>query len=196
MPLTLFDPRGINPTDYKAKYPELQQIREYKDLSYTHLIFVWWYANPTSPLVIREVDPEVRVRVAVDRSGLDKKISKADLTKYLSLNFPEDITEAFNRSHKLMLSTRVQARELMMAIFDNYSQIKDIQNFTETDKDGNGLVDYTKYITTSTKIADVMPLLIQRIEEGFGVVDEDGIIGADADSADDLLRVYLEQKGG
>jgi hypothetical protein len=199
MPLTLFDPRGIDPTNYKASYPELDRIKEYQELSYAHLIFVWWYANPTSPLVIRNIHTDVRVKVAIDRSGVDKKVSKSELSKYLSLNFPENVTDAINRSHKFIVGNRVLARETMMAIFDNYQTIKDITNFTETktDKEGNVVsseIDYAKYLTVSTKISEAMPDLIRKIEEGFGIVDEDGIIGADADSADDLLGVYLEQK--
>ena len=49
--IALFDPRGIPTSDYKQRYPELGRIDEYRPLSSNELVFVWWFANPTSPLM-------------------------------------------------------------------------------------------------------------------------------------------------
>lgn len=189
MSLTLYDPRGVEPTAYKEKFPELKEIAEYSDLSYFQLIFIWWYANPSCPLVERDVPMEQRVLVALDKSGLSKKLTAKELTRYRDLQFPDTITDAINRTYKLNVGLRVSTRAMFISIFENYEKIKDVANFTH-----DGVVDYAEYLKISTQAVNALPLLVKRIEEGMGVVDTDGIVGADADDADSLLATYQETK--
>jgi len=191
MALTLFDPRGLDPTAYKDKYPELGDIAEYRELTYIQLIFIWWYANPSCPLVERDVPPEQRVLIALERSGMGRKLSGKELAKYKSLQFPDAINDAVVRTHKFMVGLRVSARDMFISIFENYKKIQDVDNFTH-----DNVVDYAEYLKISTQAVNALPTLVKRIEEGMGIVDTDGIVGADADSADEYLTIYTDQKRG
>lgn len=199
MGLTIFDPRGIEPTAYKNKFPELMEIEEYRDLSYLQLIFIWWYANPSCPLVVRDIPHEQRVLIALNKSELDKKLPIKELNKYRDLQFPDVINDAIARTHKFNVGMRVEAAKMFESIFENYKSIKDIKNFTKVETDDQGQVvssevNYAEYLKISSLVTNALPGLIKKIEEGMGVVDTDGIIGAEQDTADDYQSIFQDKK--
>ena len=71
MNITIFDPRGIKPDDYRHRFPELERETSFDGLSSRQLIFTWWYANQSSPLVLEEHDNYERVKEALTRSGFN-----------------------------------------------------------------------------------------------------------------------------
>ena len=190
MPLTLFDPRVVSPQSYKDKYPELKEIPEYRELNYLQLIFVWWYANPSSPLVTFGVEDGKRVLVALDKSTLREKLNSKELDRYTNLQFPDNIREAIRRTGHLEVRLRATTKETYTEIFENYQKIKNLNNF----KDNEGVVNYTEYMKISTLVANELPKLVKKIEEGMGIIDVDGVPGIDVDDADALLTAYMENK--
>ena len=43
-------------------------------------------------------------------------------------------------------------------------------------------------------MANELPKLVKKIEEGMGIIDIDGVPGLDVDDADSLLTSYMESK--
>lgn len=190
MQVTLFDPRLVEPQSYKDKYPELKNVQEYQDLSYPQLIFIWWFANPTSPLVLHNVPDPARVAVALDKSKLRERLNPKEIDRYTNLNFPDDLKAAIIRTGHMEVNLRATARDTFIDMFNNYQNIRDVKNF----KDEDGNLNYTEYMKVSTMVANELPKLIRKIEEGMGIIDVDGVPGLDVDDADSLLTSYVDSK--
>ena len=190
MQVTLFDPRLVDPQTYKDKYPELKNVAEYQELSYPQLIFIWWFANPTSPLVVHGVSDEERVAVALEKSKLRERLNAKDIERYANLNFPDDLKAAIIRTGHMEVDLRATARETFIDMFNNYQKIRDTKNFTDED----GHLDYMEYMKVSTMVSNELPKLIRKIEEGMGIIDVDGVPGLVMDDADSLLGSYVDSK--
>ena len=184
--IALFDPRGIPTSDYKQRYPELGRIDEYRPLSSNELVFVWWFANPTSPLMKKPLSEEERAMEALHRSGLHKHLSEDKQHKYLAIRFPETVHAAVQRTLKFNLDIRQQANDLLIGIFENYKELRDKNKF----KDNEGNLDYGAYVTSSSKAAAALPGLVKQIEEGYGITYTDG--EDEVDNASSLLRTYVD----
>jgi len=172
----LFDPTGIKPEDYRSKYPELKRIPEFGTLSASALMFVWYYANPTS-MLMGEGDDFIRVRRALEESKYNPgKNLREDLLK---LHFPNDIAVAIDRMARMRADSRVRANLMIQNVIEHYETI--IKCGPEDYKDKDGTVDRKKYVDTTAKIVEELPKLIERMEEGFGIStrteDEDGAFG-------------------
>jgi hypothetical protein len=95
MKITLFDPTGIKPDDYRHKYPELDRASEFAELPARALIFVWFYANPTSPLVLDIQDEYERVKEALKKSGFNP--SKIERERMENLQFDDKFATAIKK---------------------------------------------------------------------------------------------------
>ena len=158
----IFDPYKIRPEDYRSRYPELKRIKEFEGLTATELIFVWYYANPTSDLIDIENDME-RVAKALKLSNYTPaKRIKEDI---FNLRFPEKLAVAIERMSKFEPDARMHARVMVEEILKNYTTLCKIEEY----KDDKGELDRKKYVDTTTTIAKELPGLIAKLEEGFGV---------------------------
>lgn len=188
--IALFDPRGIPTGDYKQRYPELGRIDEYRSLSSIQLVFVWWFANPTSPLLQKPISEEERSEEALKRCGLYNALSKEDRIRYISLRFPEAVNTAIQHTLKLRPDIRQEANELLENVFKNYKDLSNINKF----KDAEGGVDYSAYITTATKASANLPGLIKQIEEGYGITTVSADMEDESEAANHMLRNYADTK--
>lgn len=155
----LFDPLGVKPEEYRSLYPELKRIREFENLQTKALIFVWWYANPTSYIADIDNDYE-RASKALEASKYSP--TKAVKDNILQLRFTDDLAAAIDRMARFREDIRVRVKEMMENILKTYESMA---NKTE---DSEGF-DIDKYVTVTTKIIDKLPELIEKVEEGFGI---------------------------
>lgn len=171
MRIRLFDPEGIRAADYKSVYPELGKAPEFESLSGAKLIFVWHFANKTSPLR-RIVDDSKRVEEALDLSGW--KLSAENRAQILKLNFGETLEKAIERMVSYEPGARYWGRETLKTIFERYNDIieQGPDAFKKTTGQGDAKIEETDinaYVTVSSKIAIALPGLIDKMEEGFGI---------------------------
>lgn len=168
MKTRIFDPAGISPEDYRFTYSELQSIPEFQNLSGSALIFVWYYANPTSHLI--KVEKKKRAEEALRLSGYnpDEKLKN----NIIDGRFPDLLAKAIDRMSRFRPDERERAYNMIKNIMDQYEVIanKPVDDF----KDKDGEISHDKYVRTTSKIAEELPKLISLLEEGFGVKQETG----------------------
>ena len=181
MRIKLFSPENIKPEDYRYKYPELERAEEFANLSPRALIFVWWYANQTSSLVLEIDDDYDRAEEALKRSGYNP--GKNEKEAILKLQFNSEMAVAIKKMSEYAPEPRFKAYKMIRTIFDHYENIitqgPDAFKVTEKlikTKDGEeggeaSFIDYPKYVNVSAKIAEEIPNLLNKLEEGFGIVD-------------------------
>ena len=171
MQIRLFDPTGIKPVDYKSKYPELKRTPEFESLRGTELIFVWYFANATSPIV-DITDDNKRVKEALHLSALTPE--PVEYENILQLNFTERMEAAIEKMGFYQPGARYYGFKSIKAIFDQYQEIAQMGTAAFKKSTGSGEekteeVDYNAYTNTTTKISAELPKLIARMEEGFGL---------------------------
>ena len=164
----IFDPSGIRAAEYRSRYPELKRIKEFEPLGASELIFVWYYANLTSNIIDIKNDME-RVTKALELSRFTP--TKAERNDIINLDFPEKLALAIDRMRRMEPDARFKARRMIEMIISNYENMCNRDHYKEKDEDGNftGDVDITKYVNATTKIAQELPNMIAKLEEGFGV---------------------------
>ena len=181
MNITIFDPRGIKPDDYRHRFPELERTKEFDNLPSRQLIFIWWYSCQTSPLVLEEHDNYERVKEALNRSGFNP--GKVEKERILSLQFDSAMASAIKRMAEFDPGARFKSYLMVKKIFDEYQHILDRgpDAFKETVTKGEGEkavvteeIDYKKYVDISAKISGELSGLLVKLEEGFAVVNVSG----------------------
>ena len=178
MKIRLFDPIGIKSEDYRHRYPELERTKEFTNLHTRALMFVWWYANPTSPLVLDIPDNYERVAEALKKSQYTP--SKTEKEDILRLEFNSDLAAAVQKMSDYDPGARFRAYKMVLTIFDEYEKLAKMgPKAFITKEEGEGeakieYIDYPRYVTTSTKITEELSSLLAKIEEGFGIADASG----------------------
>lgn len=123
---------------------------------------MWYYANPTSDFVLIENDME-RVSRALEAAHYTPvKRVKED---FLSLKFPENIAVAIDRMSRIEPDIRSKARNMIEKLLENYEDLCNKDQYGDKD----GVIDVKKYVDATTKIAQELPGLIAKMEEGFGI---------------------------
>lgn len=157
----------MRPADYRSRYPELKRIKEFEGLTAVQLITIWWYANPTSELVTSIEDNSIRIKEALKRANFTPdRTLKADLLK---LNFDEKWANAIERMSKVEPGIREKARSMIDKLITNYETMCDPDQYLDKDN----IPDIKKFVDATTKIAQELPGLITKMEEGFGVSHRD-----------------------
>lgn len=162
----IFDPHKIRSADYRSRYPELKRIKEFEAITAVELMTIWYYANPTSDLLVIE-DPNVRIAEALKVAKYNP--SKAVRGELLKLNFDDKWATAIERMSQVEPDIRDKARKMIEMILDNYEGLCDKAEYENEE----GEVDVSKFVTATTKIAQELPSLINKMEEGFGVSHRD-----------------------
>jgi hypothetical protein len=159
----LFEPTSQN---LKAEYPELDAIEEFSQLTQNEMLFVWFMENPDSPL--KNTKPfGAKVDACIGKSYKlrgEGSLSVKDIERLQSGQFPDEISRALDRMKRFSPERRKQAKQMVDKVFEKF---QNIINTPPTDL----LIDTTvqkNYIDNAIKITDALPVLIQRIEEGFG----------------------------
>lgn len=166
--MRLFDPTGVRAQDYKGVYKELERTKEFEAFNGTALIFIWYYANATSPFV--ELKDEERVVEALKSSGYKPK----DRERFLDLQFGETMEDAIIKMRSFIPGARYFGWKALKNTYQNYLDILDkkADDFIKTTGSGENQVmevDYGAYATITTKLSAALPGLVAQLEEGFGV---------------------------
>ena len=159
---------GLKAQDYKSTYPELARTSEFDPLNGTEMIFVWYFANLTSPHI--DLPKDARVIEALASSGY----KPGDKEKFLDLQFGEKLEYAINKMASFIPGARYFGWKATKNTYQNYLDIlnKVPEDFVKTvgaGKDATTETDYNTYTTVTTRISSALPDLIARLEEGFGV---------------------------
>lgn len=170
--MILFGPK--NGKDMKRLYPELRDIEEFEKLTDKELLFVWWYCNPTSPLITdANIPDKMRVGYAYEEAfGAD---GNADRRKvYYSFTFPNYVKLAIDRMKAFNPTVRIRSKNIVEKILQNFEKMADVNvdDFKTTDAKGNVEINWTgrnNYVTSAAKISEALPQLIEQVEQGFGV---------------------------
>jgi hypothetical protein len=170
MDILLFSPIGVKSRDYKSKYPELAGCKEFESFTGKELGFIWWYANATSP--ITDLKDEERVKEAIKRSGYNPE--PAEYERLVDLNFSERFDIAADKMKSFIPGARFFGWRALKNIFKQYQDIASKQPADFIKKVGSGEnateeTDYAAYTRVTSDVIKNMPLLIQRLEEGFGI---------------------------
>jgi len=181
MNIKIFSPIGIKPEDYRHRYPELDRTSEFDGIHPRGLMFIWWYANQSSDLVIYMHDDYERVKEALSRSGYSP--TKTEKERILSLQFDSIFAVAIKKMVSFDPGARFKAYMMIKKIYDQYQFIIDQgpTAFEEKTTKGEGKdavvtteIDYKKYVDISAKIAGELPGLLTKMEEGFAIVNVEG----------------------
>jgi hypothetical protein len=201
MNIRIFDPSGIKAEDYRHRYPALEREPCFDNLSAKALIFVWHYANQSSPLVLYTHDDYERVQEALKRSGFNP--SKTERERILSLQWDSQMAIAIRKMSEFDPGARFYAYRMIKKIYDQYQEIIDLgpKAFISKETTGKGedavtieQVDYKRYVDVSAKIADELPGLLTKLEEGFAIVNISGEeIKEDESTA---LRDWQQKRAG
>lgn len=159
--ISLFEP---SKRDLRLDHPELGEISEFRDLTSHQLKFVWYYANPTSPLSRIKGD-RTRIEAALNKA-FPSGAPEAVTSSYLEKNFPDKISRAIERMKRFRPAIRSKARDTIQRIFDNFVKISDASK-EDLQIDGKA----KQYVDLAVKIAGTMPELVEQLERGFGVKD-------------------------
>ncbi len=199
--VTIFDPRGVD--DYMRTYPELRTIEEFNNISIAELKFVWWYSNPTSPLVKKYFNPAQRSNHAYGKVW-DYSIEGRDnvrFNNFTNLRFTEPIRLAIERMAKIDYTARYRAKVVADKTFRDYEEMskltpEDFRINGKTLEDGTivgGEIDYMKFANVKKLVLMSMPELIKVKEQGFGVVTGKG--KKNANETGDMFDEFLEEHG-
>jgi len=181
MKIKIFDPTGIKPDDYRHRYPELERSSEFTELSSRALMFVWYYANETSDLVLDIPDNYERVKEALKKSGFNP--SKTERENILRLQFDNNMAIAIRKMASFDPGVRFRSYKIVRTVFNEYEKlikkgptVAPVDNNEELEDSGGKKNPYyiDRYVVTSARIVDALPSLIAKMEEGFGVVDISG----------------------
>jgi hypothetical protein len=201
MSIRTFDPTHIKPDDYRHRYPELERSLEFDSLSARALIFVWWFSNRTSELVMYEHDDYARAAEALKRSGYNP--SKAEKDRILGLQFDSQMAIAIKKMASFDPNARFMAYMMIKKIYDQYQFIIDQgpEAFKESTTKGEGdkavtteEIDYKKYVDIAAKIANEISGLLAKLEEGFAIVNISGEEVKEDEST--ALKDWHQQRAG
>lgn len=186
--VTLFLPSS---KEMRLEYPELASIEEFKMLTDKQLKFVWWFANPTSPLVddtsiSKEANERKRIALALIKSKLKDDLTIPDQEAYTQMYIPEQVRIAIHRMQAFTPSIRMHGKIMQEKIFENYN------NIINTVIPSNASADQKKeYVDLAKVISTEIPKLIGEIEDAYGIKmkkrDEDKKTGQQPKLMDKLM---------
>lgn len=162
--LKLFEPKGI---DLKLDYPELAEIPEFMDLeSPSDLLFVWWYANRTSPII--KLERSARWLEAAKKAYGVRGVERTEVKGMLEGKIPEKIKAAIEVMYKFNPHIRLRAKFADQAAYD---EIIEMINLSEQDKaiimsDADLMKKRTDFLFSANQ---KLPEMVARIERGYSV---------------------------
>lgn len=176
---TVFEPTGRN---MKVDYQELASVPEFKDLTNSELVFVWWVANRTSPVFNL---PE-RKKVYVAYKKAFGKVKNDTLQQYLSGIFPAKIALALEKMKTYIPSVRLEAKLMAEKTWEDYRKILSTNIDSITDADAK-----SKHLNMIQKVRADMPNILRDIEMGYGVTIKEI---SDEDSKFKDIDILLSQE--
>ncbi len=190
---TVFDPEGVSPHNYRKEYPDLRNIPEFEKLTDVELITVWYFSNPTSPLVEKFRDIQRRMEESHYKAtgNYSRERSHKYAVDYTGGNLQNNdvLKEAIDRMGKVNLSIRLQANDIVSKIMEDFYTVV---NTPLTDfKKADDQIDFNAYVASRKNVAANLDAIIQKVESGFGtkkVSDKKTSVGTN------ITTTYLKNK--
>lgn len=188
-PVVLFGPQTGK--DLRRQYPELAAVPEFKKLTLQEMLFVWHYANPSSPLASENND---RTRRSSAYRAAFRDHEPAREEKYNAGNFSDTVKAAIEKMRKYDVSVRMRARRMVEKMLENFEVLIKVDvelDFVKTSTSKEGIVtkevDFSgrnSYINSCSKITETLPALIKQMEDGFGLSESENAEDSTAKAID------------
>lgn len=151
----------------RQQYREIGDIPALRDLSASDLLFVWWYANRTSPII--DIPEKDRVLIAAEKSCQSRSQGLAKAAQYKDLIFPDAVRAAI----KVMSSFDPGGR--ISAIADDLHLIKQCQSIIRKDVVAADLKEITEWTKAVREAREMRDDILARLERGsMGVIEATG----------------------
>ena len=121
--IVVFEPKGKG--DLRVDYPELAEVEEFASLNNKDMLFVWNWANRTSPYFAIKNKME-KVRHCIKAAYGEKYLSEKDRNNYYSQKFPPKVQVAIETMSQYNPSIRDRAKTIVEKIFDNFEEITSV----------------------------------------------------------------------
>lgn len=147
--------------DMRTEYPELVKYVEFKDLSNKELIFVWYFANQTSPYFGIE-DHRHKVALCI-KEAFGKTLEPHLIDNYMNANYPEKVRVAIQKMNRFNPSVRMKGKMMFEKIMSDWQVIlsRNVNKMTTKEKEA--------HVGLTQKISAGLPNIIEQIEDSFGV---------------------------
>lgn len=151
----------------RQQYREIGDNPILRDLSATDLLFVWWYANRTSPII--DLPEKERVVIAVERSHQSRSQAQAKLHQYKDLSFPDTVRAAIIEMGSFDPGGRISA------IADDLHLLKQYQSIIRKDVSSGDLDEITEWMKAVKAAREGRDDILAKLERGGrGVMESTG----------------------
>ena len=148
--------------DLRIEYPELADIKEFKELTKKDVKFCWYVGNRTSPIYSLEKTIKIRKALALTYGIQWEK--KEDLRAIANGEIPTPIQLGIERMVHFNPEYRLRAKLLAQYMFDTLNEIVVLQTpISEMD-----IEDRKKYTDLLVKVHGDLPKIVQTLETSFG----------------------------
>ena len=149
--------------EMQQQYPELKAEKAFKTLTNSQLMFVWYYANKTSPF--RDLPDHKKINQAWMSSGFDAGNKNHLKLKHMN-KWPDHIEKAMEKMAEYNPDLRFQANIATANIFNNMKLLIATNESELKLKEPN---HQKQYMDMVIGISKEMPNIIKKLEEGYGI---------------------------
>ncbi len=154
----------------RQQYREIGDNPILRDLSATDMLFVWWFANRTSPII--DLPEKERVVIAVEKSYARSNV-QAKIHQYSGtgkeLTFPDTVRAAILEMASFDPGGRISA------IAEDLHTLKQYQSIIRKDISKTDLEDAMEWMKAVEKARDGRDTILAKLERGGrGVMESTG----------------------
>lgn len=160
-----YDDHG-NLIDLRESHKQLAEMDEFKSLMYSDLHFVNAYANPASPLVIKNLPDHERITMAME-FAYGEDISDDMREIYFLHQWSEDIENAIGRMKRFNVAYRSQANAALERTFSNIMNLNEkMETFMKTYRiTEDNMEVVTKFANSTKTFTPIINDLILQMEK-------------------------------
>lgn len=160
---TVFEP---GKKDMFSEYPELSRVEEFGRLSNKELMFVWWFANRTSPLKLYDENPKYKSLKAYEKSFGDNYDLERK-KKYQELDFDSIIKTAIDKMKSFVPSVRMKNKLMIEEIHKNLCSMATLS--AEQRVEEMASEEKKAYTVVVKDIMSVIDQVTEKMENAYGV---------------------------
>jgi hypothetical protein len=146
--------------DLRITYPELNEVSEFKPLSSSEMLFVYYFACESSPYIRMDI----KNRLLKSLEHIKKDVSGSQIADYSKGEFPDKIKAAVDRMARYDVSARMKAREITEMVFKNVQELVDVDLTLLKDID-----EKKRYIDMAASTVKLLPSIVSQLENGYGI---------------------------
>ena len=157
-------------TDLLLQYPALKKDESFIRLKPRQMLFVWFFANRTSPLVQNVPDETIRIKYALGEAYHPKPVPDDILKAYSNHKWGGEVAQAINSMRAFMPDARIRLRLLLESNIDRVQMLLegDVSNLTTWKQ----RAEFFNAVEAGNRlIAEMLPLVEK---DALGVVDITG----------------------